>query len=147
MSENKIKISNDTLSMLETALWSTMDYFDESPDDGPYGPDTFHLEDAFSVSDIPLEFQVKCQNYLNDFIDRARPLFTEEELNESPIGHDFWLTLHGHGAGFWDGDYESGDEITEIVRKMRNERGELEDELRDVLWPVWEQKQKEKSEE
>ena len=21
-------------------------------------------------------------------------------------GHDFWLTRNGHGAGFWDGDWE-----------------------------------------
>lgn len=24
----------------------------------------------------------------------------------SLAGHDFWLTRNGHGAGFWDGDWE-----------------------------------------
>jgi hypothetical protein len=28
------------------------------------------------------------------------------------VGHDFMLTRNGHGAGFWDGDYEHGDELT-----------------------------------
>ena len=33
-------------------------------------------------------------------------LATPERLNEgnlSRAGHDFWLTIAGHGAGFWDG--------------------------------------------
>jgi hypothetical protein len=25
----------------------------------------------------------------------------------SRAGHDFWLTRNGHGAGFWDGDWDS----------------------------------------
>ena len=86
-------ISSETESMLETALWSTLDF------DG-----AGMLDAKFSISDIPIEFQVKCQNELNDFLNKATHLFTEDELNESPIGHDFWLTVHGHGAGFWEGD-------------------------------------------
>ncbi len=36
------------------------------------------------------------------------------------LGHDFWLTRNGHGAGFWDGkdnnewSLEDGDKLTEI---------------------------------
>lgn len=135
----KVKISDDTLSMLETALWSTQACLEEENSDD-------NLDKYFAIFEIPMEFQVECQEYLNDFIDRARALFTDEELESSPIGHDFWLTLHGHGAGFWDGDYENGDAITEIVRQIRKEKGELEDELRDVLYPVWEEQQKESEE-
>jgi hypothetical protein len=34
------------------------------------------------------------------------------------IGHDFWLTRNRHGAGFWDGDYESelGDRLDKISK-------------------------------
>jgi hypothetical protein len=34
--------------------------------------------------------------------------------------HDFWLTRNGHGAGFWDGDYEEelGEKLTAICKKM-----------------------------
>lgn len=28
------------------------------------------------------------------------------ELDDEQAGRDFWLTRNGHGAGFWDGDYE-----------------------------------------
>ena len=32
--------------------------------------------------------------------------------------HHFWLTRNGHGAGFWDGDWERGDEITEVCKRF-----------------------------
>jgi len=25
---------------------------------------------------------------------------------DEKAGHDFWLTRNGHGAGFWDGDWQ-----------------------------------------
>ncbi len=28
--------------------------------------------------------------------------------NDTQAGHDFWLTRNGHGAGFWDGDWDDG---------------------------------------
>lgn len=40
------------------------------------------------------------------------------------IGHDLWLTQAGHGAGFWDGDYEldeageDGDKLTKIAKSF-----------------------------
>lgn len=49
------------------------------------------------------------------FIELSSHLMLEHELFN--IGHNFWLTRQGHGAGFWDGDYSQGDEITEIVNK------------------------------
>ncbi len=30
-------------------------------------------------------------------------------------GHDLFLTARGHGAGFWDGDWTHGDELTELA--------------------------------
>lgn len=40
--------------------------------------------------------------------------------NIERIAHDFWLTRHHHGAGFWDGDYPSslGDRLTEISQQF-----------------------------
>ena len=29
------------------------------------------------------------------------------------------LTRNDHGAGFWDGDYEHGDRLTELSRKFK----------------------------
>jgi hypothetical protein len=28
--------------------------------------------------------------------------FWQAELGDGQVGHDFWLTRNGHGAGFWD---------------------------------------------
>lgn len=38
------------------------------------------------------------------------------------IGHDFWLTRNGHGAGFWDGDLpeELGKKLTKISEEFGN---------------------------
>lgn len=31
------------------------------------------------------------------------------------FSNDLWLTRNRHGAGFWDGDYKNGDELTEFA--------------------------------
>jgi len=31
---------------------------------------------------------------------------------------DFWLTRNGHGAGFWDGGWDHGDELAEIAHSF-----------------------------
>lgn len=30
--------------------------------------------------------------------------------------HDLWLTVEGHGAGFWDGNYKHGMEIVKSIQ-------------------------------
>jgi hypothetical protein len=62
------------------------------------------------------------------FIDKVKAAFDNETadaiLNKECEGllapHDFWLTRVGHGAGFWDGDWEDLDEdgkkLTEISK-------------------------------
>lgn len=106
---------------LITALWSTTNYEDNN------------LDDIYSVDDIPQEFQDKCQAICDTFLAKAKALnlFTEEELKDEDdtIEHDLWLTMHGHGAGFWDGDYEHGDALTKLAKTFP----ELEDELRAEL--------------
>jgi hypothetical protein len=32
----------------------------------------------------------------------------ELDAYHNRAGHDFWLSRNGHGAGFWDGDWEHG---------------------------------------
>ena len=61
---------------------------------------------------------------------RAEPLLAELDLNRFPrrkgesslsnvFGADLYLTAAGHGAGFWDGDWDSiGDALTEIAKVM-----------------------------
>ena len=106
---------------LITALWSTTDF------------DGNNLDDKFSVDDISEEFQDKAQAICDTFLAKAKALnlFTEEELNDDDdtIDHDLWLTIHHHGAGFWDGDYTHGDALTKLAQTFP----ELEDELREDL--------------
>lgn len=41
-------------------------------------------------------------------------LATDENYTWEHVGHDFWLTSQGHGAGFWDRDLdEVGDTLTD----------------------------------
>ncbi len=41
------------------------------------------------------------------------------ELDSEQIGHDFWLTRNGHGAGFWDrGLGPVGDQISAIAKRF-----------------------------
>lgn len=114
----------DIDSFLETALWSTIGYDNNDQD--------FMLDSKCSVSDVSESFKEQCQIVMNDFMDKARHLFTDDELENNPIEHDLWLTMHGHGAGFWDGDYENGDELSKIADTMPC----LEDDLRDDLYNV-----------
>lgn len=109
----------DIDSFLETALWSTCSI--DSDD---------MLDRKHSISDVSESFRGQCEKVMSDFMDKARHLFTDDELENSPIEHDLWLTMHGHGAGFWDGDYENGDELSKIADTV----GQLEDDLRDDLY-------------
>ena len=106
---------------LITALWSTTDY------------DGNNLDDKFSVDDIPDDFQNKAQAICDTFLAKAKALnlFTEDELDDvdDTIDHDLWLTIHHHGVGFWDGDYEHGKALT----KLADTFPELADELRESL--------------
>lgn len=105
-----MSILND---MIETALWSTLDY-----DAGDESDDC--LDAKYCIGDISEEFKAECQRIIDEFMPLAEKYLTEEELENSPIGHDLWLTIEGHGAGFWDGDYEQGEELTTLCRKYHS---------------------------
>jgi hypothetical protein len=93
-----------TRQYLETALWSSNDESDESggkPMDRNYGVEDFAPES--------LEIAVRdCERFRRE---NAADL---EGLDETDVAHDFWLTRNGHGAGFWDGDYDEavGERLT-----------------------------------
>jgi len=85
-------------SYLETLLWSSMD------DNGE------HLDKNYSPSDISLKAIKETEEDIKKFYSMAEKAGIEvEKYTPSEIGHDFWLTRNGHGAGFWDGDYDDND--------------------------------------
>jgi hypothetical protein len=118
-------------SFLETALWATHDYTKEETESHDE-----MLDATYSIYQVSDEFRAVCQTVLDDFYTKAIHLFTEDELNESPIEHDLWLTMHGHGAGFWDGDYEQGDALTTIANTMSDLEVDLINDLSNVLSEV-----------
>ena len=94
-------------SYLTTALWSSND--ESRPDGGD------PLDSNYSIEDIDPRAIKEARRECREFISKASHLFTDY----AQAGHDFWLTRNHHGAGFWDGDYEKGDELTEITKSFR----------------------------
>lgn len=102
-------MTNDTIvdleyeleQYIETALWSTnADHLDPEGT-GAEGS----MEDHFAASDLSAEALDSMRSDLSEFLHHVDPralAFWEAELGAGQIGHDFWLTRNGHGAGFWD---------------------------------------------
>jgi hypothetical protein len=115
---------------LETCLWSTLAILSEDDE----GNETWE-EKGFDVSDFhpdAVYYATKdCDNFLalcdeseTDLLCNWPDTVTDNELDglrEQAIesaGHDFWLTRERHGAGFWDGDWTHGDELTKIAHSF-----------------------------
>ena len=99
---------------LATALWSSSNPDSEN---GEEPMDANH-----SIEDFTAEARAKAEADISDFLAKATPVVEaidpNYELTDDTIGHDFWLTRNGHGAGFWDGDYPEkiGKALTEIAQ-------------------------------
>uniref|UniRef100_A0A6M3JVT7 Uncharacterized protein n=1 Tax=viral metagenome TaxID=1070528 RepID=A0A6M3JVT7_9ZZZZ len=100
-----MKHRDELFSYLTTALWSSGDREYE------------HLDGTFMVSDIADETMKQARKDIESFMERAAE-FLHPNDPTSHIGHDFWLTRNGHGAGFWDGDYVNGDKLTELSEQF-----------------------------
>ena len=72
------------------ALWSSTD------DDGE------PLDAVYSIDDIAPQTLKQMEIEVNDFIEANEDMLIESGQSDEQIGHDFWLTRNGHGAGFWD---------------------------------------------
>jgi len=115
MSEVRVDLENswDQEKMLDsyltTMLWSSVGDNDEP------------LDDVHSIEDISPEALAKSKKDIHEFCVQSGDLL--DGLDEAQVGHDFWLTRCGHGAGFWDGDYEKevGEKLTDISKKFGNE--------------------------
>jgi len=97
---------------IETALWSSI------LNDAQGGGEPF--DQNYDGSDLADETCEQMEKDCTAFEERAGSLL--DGLDLSDVGHDFWLTRNGHGAGFWDGDYEK--EIGEKLTALSKEFGE-----------------------
>ena len=109
---------------LETMLWSTND--DETPLDDIQGNKGLT---EFVSAELIAQATKDCERFCCEV--RNAGLWDEamrfiQGGDETTIAHDFWLTRNGHGAGFWDGDYEDyvgqdnsvGDRLTVVANKF-----------------------------
>ena len=86
-----------TKQYIATALWITNDESNDSggnPLDENYGPSDLTHE----ALDKMISDSKKFQEENSELLARAG--------DASQNAHDFWLTRNGHGAGFWDRDYD-----------------------------------------
>ena len=81
---------NVSSSYIEAALWSSIDY---DNDDTP-------LDEDFDADDFEPSERLRLDTELAEFVIANRDDL--DGMDASQIGHDFWLTRNGHGAGFWD---------------------------------------------
>lgn len=94
-----------TRAYVEAILWAETD--DEEN----------QLQNNYEVADF--EFQS-----MNDIIEECKQFqlnnWDHIQNNLSDAGHDFWMTRHGHGVGFWDGDWPdpAGDILTKACKEM-----------------------------
>lgn len=108
---------------LAAALWTLPE-----DDDGNVAGDELSISDfthdARTVaSDRCNSFLLEAQGIINQFIDSwtgYTPTYsggTARGHKFEEIGHDLWLTMNGHGSGFWDGDYPApyGQQLTELA--------------------------------
>lgn len=96
-------------AFLECMLWSS-DYYSEEEEEGDFE----RLDEIFSFEDIDQNSADMLLAICREFIEKAGSDAIIEH-NYAQAGHDFWLTIAGHGCGFWDGDWPiNGDELTEL---------------------------------
>ena len=90
---------------IECALWSSTD------EDGTF------FDDHFVEEDIHPDSTAKMRSDLEDFMSANADLIKRSGLSAPQVGHDFWLTRNGHGAGFWDrGLGKIGDDLADAAR-------------------------------
>lgn len=87
------------------ALWSSTDQSDESGGNP--------LDDEHDESDVDDDAWLSAVRDCADFLDGN----DVTGLDNEQVGHDFWLTRNGHGAGFWDrGLGARGDRLTKACK-------------------------------
>ena len=98
-----ISLNRDIIinSFKESALWAE-------------GLDSDYETQQFSMESYENIFKL-----VKNFISGFNREWLEEVESSEQVGHDLYLTVAGHGAGFWDGDYPThGDAITKYLDRI-----------------------------
>ena len=108
------------------AFWAT------ALEDAQHVENEYACEDGREPRDVYGDVSADREQEYRDAIAKvcelAAPLIAAQNPNTFPrvcpdgdlnavFGSDLYMTSHGHGVGFWDGDWEPiGDELTEIAK-------------------------------
>lgn len=99
-----------TRQYIETALWSTND--ESTPEGGE------PLDRNYDINDIdPTTLAAMIEDCAKFQADNADDIGERAE----DAGHDFWLTRHHHGAGFWetpDWPKQAGQRLTKAAQSF-----------------------------
>lgn len=109
-----------TRGYLTCALWSSNDESDSSG--GNPLDQSYTLEDIAPASVAKAE--ADCRAFRNEMISLDDREAYDAAMNRpgewsgaEHMGHDFWLTRNGHGAGFWDrGLADLGDRLSTLAK-------------------------------
>ncbi len=99
-------------------LWSTNDESDPETGGDP-------LDETFSPEDMTDEFWLRVRQDVLAFAQAET--FHIWRVDPNLAGHDLWLTRAGHGAGFWNGDWDrivypgAGSHLTKVVKATLKE--------------------------
>jgi hypothetical protein len=93
-----------TQAYIEAALWSSTGDNGE-PLDSSYGVEDIAEETLTKIAADCERFQAENADALAEDY-RVQSRAAHGCTVEESAGHDFWLTRCGHGAGFWDGDWQ-----------------------------------------
>lgn len=99
---------------LVAALWSST----YENDDG----DTIEMDRDFDTDDFSQEALAEAKKDCAAFLKKAEHLLADADPQQ--VGHDFWLTRNGHGAGFWDRPEIYGEDASEELTRIAKTFGE-----------------------
>ena len=105
MNDETKGLDDFTLAYVTAALWSSTDETNPEqggePLDDNYGIDDIDEATLTQMIDDCRQFQADNAEWISDDNVAVR---SPNHTCDAQAGHDFWLTRHRHGVGFWDGD-------------------------------------------
>lgn len=95
---------------IECALWTEQD---DLSSDAELHPDTINtMEDH-------------CRSFWASIVAAGLDDKLPDDYSPQQLGHDFWLTRNGHGAGFWDRDELARDGLGDQLTELAQQAGEV----------------------
>ena len=101
------------------ALWAGLDWSRVNDEDPDADTNPIPWDDNYGVEDIADSAMAHIKGECREFLAHVREHFNGEEdpfdtwvswgRGWDTIGHDFYLTRNGHGAGFWDRFSDGGE--------------------------------------